>query len=201
MSSTAAQTVPAYRLSFSQWECGHHQQMPAPIEVSSPGQAMLILRAIAAAISQPGSARAHICSDTSYLEVYVTDDYIDPHEPGNEGGWADRPLVVYGNATAQAELIKPIHIAALQDLQWQVSDLAHEAWDGMRPLDGGEFVHTAMSLADLRALLSTSDESPAARGAPPRHIDADELLSQVIAWEKDNSEETDLQPADLGVAP
>lgn len=67
------------KLEFFDWECGHHQETPEPIEGISEEQAAAILNAISHAISQPFSARARLIDGDLAREYYLTDDYVSPH--------------------------------------------------------------------------------------------------------------------------
>jgi len=70
-------------IEFFDWECGHHQDCPQPIKITCEDEdeeieaAEMILMAIAAAISQPGSAGAYLInSEELRMTYYITDDYI-----------------------------------------------------------------------------------------------------------------------------
>lgn len=67
------------KLEFFDWQCGHHQETPAPIEDLSEAQAKAIMTAISHAISQPFSTRARLIDGDQAQEYYMTDDYISPH--------------------------------------------------------------------------------------------------------------------------
>lgn len=72
------------RLEFYEWECGHHQDTPDSIEVSSEEQAEAILCAISHAISQPGRAMAQLINDGMTKVYYLTDDYLTVHRDWQE---------------------------------------------------------------------------------------------------------------------
>lgn len=137
----------SFTLHFYGWQAGHHQQRPAPIELPDPALALPICRAIAAAISQPGSARAALVDDDHMFSFYLTDDYVDGAPPANTWDWLDRPLIVYGE---QAEL----DAIASEEMREFVEDILWR-WPEPRPwavghyLDAGDFVLTTSSRAEI----------------------------------------------------
>lgn len=92
-------------LTFYDWECGHHGECPSPIlSIASRAQARAICVAIAAAISQPGKARARLTHPVTpapsqkgprvthvkaplpidpIVEFFMTDDYVSEEVPAH----------------------------------------------------------------------------------------------------------------------
>lgn len=90
------------RIEFFNWQCGHHQDCPEPIEIKceddnedEDGAIMIaekILSAIAAAISQPGSAQAYLInSSDDRLAYYLSDDCIQADAEWIPGGYDWEP--------------------------------------------------------------------------------------------------------------
>lgn len=142
------------KLEFFAWECGHHQERPEPIDgVVSADQALLILRAIGAAISQPGTARARLVDEAAnaFREYYLTDDYAAEQF----STWSDLPVV----------LVCPDLVGdrrAADALSWHlnlVDDLV-DGWGGAAPLHGDSFATTALDLAAVQALPRDAEHPP-----------------------------------------
>ena len=158
----AAASAPAlpYTLHFIRWECGHHQAKPADIPCATPQQALLILQALGAAISQPGSARAVLFDDTTGIDAYVTDDYatlgISTSEHDlNPATWADRPLVIHGDA----DTIARIHAPALADARdWVLGIDDCHPWDGKKPLEAFGVATTTLTREAVEELLANAEE-------------------------------------------
>lgn len=72
------------RIEFYNWNCGHHQECPGSIELPGDNGEQLvqmaeaILKAIAAAIVQPQSARARLVDESCFRkrDFFMTDDYV-----------------------------------------------------------------------------------------------------------------------------
>jgi hypothetical protein len=172
-----------WTLRFTEWACGHHQQRPDDIPVSSPEQAQLILQAIGNAISQPGHARACVFNDTQGIDdIYVTDDHCD-FNPAKRVAY-DRPVLVLcaDEATANAMLADELE-AAREDL-WAVADLTDaKVWDGKEMLSGYDVALTTLTREQIDAIIEQDrdllpEEAHRAHfGLPPLFRDGAEVLA------------------------
>lgn len=142
-----------FTLRFVEWQCGHHCQRPADIDVTSPEQAIQIAWAIAHAISQPGNARAVLMNEDRAETVYITDDYVAVGHSSSDQvrdyyQWAERPVVIVGS---EAD-IEAIHSDELKEARESVlvGDLIR--FDPRAVLYGDEIATSTQSQAELEAL-------------------------------------------------
>lgn len=143
-------------LHFTEWECGHHQQRPADIQVSSPEQAAQILTAISHSISQPGYAHAVLMDETRGTPIYLTDDYFSiAQHAGNvmpenplDCGCSERPTLFYGTEAEIAQLESEPYAQAAE---WVYGGTLAR-WDGTAFFDDSVAM-TTLSLAELQALV------------------------------------------------
>lgn len=107
-SEVSAPPPAPYTLHFVEWQCGHHQQRPADIPVQTPAQGLLIAQAVAAAISQPGHARAVLMDESHGVSIYITDDYVDDARAfEDQRNWSLRPCVVHGTEDEVSRVLLP----------------------------------------------------------------------------------------------
>ena len=135
--STQTLTPAPYTLRFTEWQCGHHGTRPDDIPVHSIEQALLILRAISHAISQPGNARAVLFNDEVGESIYLTDDYVsvmagevDKLPPVDR--WSYRPTLFLCSPEQVAELQSPA-LARAVDESFYGPTLP--LWDGKTPIE------------------------------------------------------------------
>lgn len=178
-------TVP-YTLHFTEWECGHHQQRPADIQVSSMEQAAQILVAISHSISQPGHAHGVLMDETHATPIYLTDDYFSvghgaagvmSKSPFSSHG-SERPTLFYGTEAEITQLESEAHAHAAE---W-VYGGALARWDGKSFFDDSVAM-TTLSLAELEALVDP-DRLPKTRGLfdlPPIFRPASAALQELQA--------------------
>lgn len=172
-------------LHFTEWECGHHQQRPADIQVSSMEQAAQILTAISHSISQPGHARAAIMDETHAVSVYLTDDYFSVGfaEPGVMpkhlfSCGAERSTLFYGTET---EILQLENAPYARAADW-VYGGSLARWDGQSVFD--DYVGlTTLSLAELEALVDQdcSSSTPNLFDLPPIFRPASAALQELQA--------------------
>ena len=144
------------RLEFFEWTCGHHQACPSAVEgIASPDQALAILQAIGAAISQPGSARARLIDDDGrgFREYYIADDHAEAL--CSHGAWSDLPVVLVGKALVGDR-------RAAEALSWHLGlvDDQVDGWDGQSPLAAYSFATTSLSADAVRALPRDTQHPP-----------------------------------------
>jgi len=173
-----------FTLHFAEWRCGHHGMRPADIELHNIEQALPICRAIAAAISQPGQARAMLMSETHAIEIYITDDYARAEFGSNDGDslpdpyrWPYRPEVIYGTESECAEIMSA-DLSEARENEFPPID----AWDGKGYVDSGDVVITTLAEADLLELVRPVDwyeegERKKRFGTPPRLRSASDVLT------------------------
>lgn len=171
-----------YTLHFYAWRAGHHQQRPELIELPDPSLALPILRAVAAAISQPGSARAALVDDEHVVQFYLTDDYVDGAPPANTWDWLDRPLIVYGEQADLDAIAGEAMREAVEDVLWRWPE--PRPWDG-RYIDAGDFVLTTLTAERISARAEESECPIVAAIVRP----AAEVLAELRAAATENVEE------------
>lgn len=172
-----------WTLRFTEWECGHHQQRPADIPgITSPEQARLILQAIGNAISQPGSCRAVLFSEThGYRPIYVTDDYVDPEFPEKVTP-LERPVVICGDADTVAQIMGDGLLEARDEIM--NPDLyAAAVWDGAEEVCAYQTVLTTLTREQVEAgIAARADAYPPQRELfelPPVFMDAAPILERL----------------------
>lgn len=173
-------------LHFTEWECGHHQQRPADIQVSSMEQAAQILVAISHSISQPGHAHGVLMDEAYATPIYLTDDYFSvghaasgvmPKSPFFGCG-SERPTLFYGTEAEIAQLESEAYARAAE---W-VYGGALARWDGKSFFDDSVAM-TTLSLAELEAL-ADPDRLPKTRDLfdlPPIFRPASDALQELQA--------------------
>jgi hypothetical protein len=162
------------RLEFFDWTCGH--TCPEPITGLQLEQVGPILRAISLAISQPGSARARVSDATECTEAYITDDYVrfghtEQDDLAGIVGWDERPVIVH--SVPDAELLGKL-INGIAEY-WGGPDAA-AVWDGVSKIEVFDWVVTSLTPAELQPL------TRAGRDAPPRLLDAAEVLREIDTY-------------------
>lgn len=174
-----------FELTFTQWECGHHQQRPAPIPVSSPAQARLILQAIASAISQPGSARGVLVHKrrTVGTAVYVTDDYVGDF-PLDPSVWSHCPDVICGDeATITAILSDELERARVESMPLGLELVGTQRWDGRTAVGASEVILTTLTREQIEeSIRAAADEWPPRDPVfelPPTFHDASQVLAEL----------------------
>jgi len=147
------------KLEFFRWLCGHRMQRPEPIdEVASEAQAAAILQAIAAAITEPGTAAARLLDGGRFREYYLAEDHVSVY--GVTGGWTQLPTVFTGPG-----LVGNVRVRAAQALGWHhgLTDDPVLDWDGTRPLGGiydGAYALTSLTAEQVRALPHQPEAPP-----------------------------------------
>lgn len=183
--AAGASAAPApYTLHFAVWRCGHHRERPADIPVQTPEQGVLIAKAIAAAINQPGSIEAWLLDDARGERIYISDDHISMgfgsiERSTNPATWTHRPVVFHGDADTIAQLHAPALVEARGWLCFE--ELA--AWDGKSLVAAFAAVTTTLSSADIEAATQPTDkwgrDRPSPFELPPVLIPAVKLLREL----------------------
>lgn len=177
-----------YTIRFIEWRAGHHGQRPADIPVHSVEQALLILRAISHAISQPGHARAVLFNAEVGESIYLTDDYVsvmagevDKLPPVER--WSFRPTLILCTPEQAAELQSPELAQAVDESLYGPT---LPVWDGKTPIEEiyDSYHLTTLTQAEVEALAAPLEwheegQRRALFDLPPVLKPADELLAEL----------------------
>lgn len=164
----------SWTLHFHSWECGHHQDCPGDIgSIESPEQAKAILSAIAAAISQPGSARAVLVNDIEgFRDIYLTDDYCDFNPNGTP---VPRPYVVLCDEGTMREILSEEMKGAREEVM--EPDLCDaKEWDDEDWIGPWDAVLTTLTREQFDRRMHEDRELV---DLPPRYLHGPAVLAQL----------------------
>lgn len=176
-------------LRFFDWQCGHHQQRPADIEVASPQQALAILRAMSHAISQPGHFRAMLFDDSHGIDnLYVTDDYVGNEkqlERPRREHWLLRPVVLFGYPHEIAVVRQVCKDETWEAFMMDETDFwlrSAEPWDGDSPLEDQAVVTTKYAVDVEAKYQATLEDHRCDASLPPVYKSLQDVLVQYAAY-------------------